>query len=789
MATNFSGKKIPDLLPAGALQDSDLLVVEQSAGTRKTTLGAIRIGDASYLVEGTLPDERLSELVQEALAKADTASQPGHTHSLLDIAQSGATQGQVIKWDGTKWAPGADAGLTAGVTSLNTRTGDVTINKTDVGLSNVENTALSTWAGSANITTVGAVTGTSFNSITGLSSSLPLVNGEGAAGTSTTAARADHVHPTDTSRASASQTMHIGTTQVAINRASGSLALTGITSIDGNAATATKLATARNINGVSFDGSADITISTADSTKLPLAGGTMTGAITFAAGQTWPTFNQSTTGNAATATKLATARNINGVSFDGSADITISTADATKLPLAGGTMTGAITFAAGQTWPTFNQNTTGNAATATKLETARTLTIGNTGKTFDGSAAVTWSLSDIGAQPAFTLTNNVTLDDGLVGSLALSLESNVLALSGTLTPTLKTINGQSILGTGDLTISTSGSLSVSSNVGLSLTDGNLSTVYNTTIGDAVQSIAVGGAAASPASVWKTKTIVQVLDDILFPDVLPTYTVPTITLTGAQSGTKEVGELISQPLTLAGIKNDAGAFTNLSISRGGVASGSVGSTTTPTITAATNVPDQFGYTNPNNPNANYSYQVTDTYTVLAGQATWVGSSNYNTGQAKKNNKGVTDTRTAQVRNTAAPQAAGSNFTATGVSVTGIYPYYWGVSSAQPTKASIATAIQTGVGATRELSSSAGTVAITYNANGQYVWFAHADIYTTKTKWYNTDLNNGNIGAGSFILAPENQNMTANNGRWTNVSYKVYISSGATTTNGSIQFRNS
>jgi hypothetical protein len=46
--------------------------------------------------------------------------------------------------------------------------------------------------------------------------------------------------------------------------------------------------------------------------------------------------------------------------------INSTTTDSTKLPLAGGTMTGAITFAAGQTWPTFNQNTSGNAATATK---------------------------------------------------------------------------------------------------------------------------------------------------------------------------------------------------------------------------------------------------------------------------------------------------------------------------------------------------------------------------------------------------------------------------------------
>jgi hypothetical protein len=44
-------------------------------------------------------------------------------------------------------------------------------------------------------------------------------------------------------------------------------------------------------------------------------------------------------GSAAT---LATARNINGVSFNGSADITV--ADATKLPLTGGTLTGKLTL-------------------------------------------------------------------------------------------------------------------------------------------------------------------------------------------------------------------------------------------------------------------------------------------------------------------------------------------------------------------------------------------------------------------------------------------------------------
>ncbi|HHL4514832.1 TPA: glycine-rich domain-containing protein [Escherichia coli] len=75
-------------------------------------------------------------------------------------------------------------------------------------------------------------------------------------------------------------------------------------SLNGNAATATKLQTVRTIGGVSFDGSANI----------DLPGVNKTG-------------NQSTTGNAATATKLQTARTINGVKFDGSANITLTAAN------------------------------------------------------------------------------------------------------------------------------------------------------------------------------------------------------------------------------------------------------------------------------------------------------------------------------------------------------------------------------------------------------------------------------------------------------------------------------
>ncbi|EEY9128235.1 hypothetical protein E9K02_003539 [Escherichia coli] len=92
--------------------------------------------------------------------------------------------------------------------------------------------------------------------------------------------------------------------------------------LTGNADTATKIKTARKIGGVAFDGSADI--------NLP--GVNATG-------------NQNTTGNAATATKLQAARTINGVSFDGSANITLTPSNIGALALTGGTLPGGLTAA------------------------------------------------------------------------------------------------------------------------------------------------------------------------------------------------------------------------------------------------------------------------------------------------------------------------------------------------------------------------------------------------------------------------------------------------------------
>ena len=91
-----------------------------------------------------------------------------------------------------------------------------------------------------------------------------------------------------------------------------------------------------------------------------------------------PTLNQSTTGNAATATALATARAINGVDFDGTAPITITAA--------GSTLSDTVTVAKGGTGTTTlasNSVLTGNGASAITAES---------NLTFDGSNLVVTGL-------------------------------------------------------------------------------------------------------------------------------------------------------------------------------------------------------------------------------------------------------------------------------------------------------------------------------------------------------------------------------------------------------------
>ncbi|EOK3667492.1 tail fiber protein [Escherichia coli] len=108
-------------------------------------------------------------------------------------------------------------------------------------------------------------------------------------------------------------------------------------------------------------------------------------------------------GNASTATKLQTARSIGGVVFDGSANINLPGVNTTG-----------------------NQNTTGNAATATKLQTARKIS----GVPFDGSTDITLTAAHVAAF-ARRATGSYADADGGVPWNAESGAYNVTRTGGT----------------------------------------------------------------------------------------------------------------------------------------------------------------------------------------------------------------------------------------------------------------------------------------------------------------------------------------------------------------------
>ena len=182
-----------------------------TAGTNPTTLAGYGITDASLNT---------------------------HTHildGLSDVTITTNTADEILKWTGTAWvnntlaeagiqAAGSyqplDADLTswAGVTrAAGFDTFVTTPSSANLATLVTDQTGTGTlvFATSPTLVTpnIGVATGTSFNSITGLSSTTPLINGTAAVGTSTTTARADHVHPTDTTRAQDSLVVHLAGTE------------------------------------------------------------------------------------------------------------------------------------------------------------------------------------------------------------------------------------------------------------------------------------------------------------------------------------------------------------------------------------------------------------------------------------------------------------------------------------------------------------------------------------------------------------------------------------------------
>ncbi len=206
-------------------------------------------------------------------------------------------------------------------------------------------------------------------------------------------------------------------------------------SVSGNATTATALQTARTINGVSFDGTANISISAAASAEA-LTGTTIASNVTGSSLTSVGTLanltvtnpitgsvsgsSGSATGNAATATALQTARAINGVNFDGTGPITITAAAGT---LTGATLASGVTASSLTSLGTLGSLTVTNPITGSVSGSAATLTtarlLNNT--SFNGSAAIT----------IYPPTNASTADQTINATTTTLLAGSTIAVPST----------------------------------------------------------------------------------------------------------------------------------------------------------------------------------------------------------------------------------------------------------------------------------------------------------------------------------------------------------------------
>jgi hypothetical protein len=254
----------------------------------------------------------------------------------------------------------------------------------------------------------------------------------------------------------------------------------------------------------------------------------------------------------------------------------LTTADITAVSLSSTTLT--LTRAAGNltaSVPTFNQNTTGSAAT---LTTARTLTIGSTGKTFNGSANVSWSLAEIGAEAAFT---TLSIAKGGTGLSALGTANQLLRVNAGataleyftpsfLTAAITSLNGltassQTFANDTNVTITSATSTHT---IGWS---GQLSVSRGGTGASTLTGVLIGNGTSAVTAVAGTAS--QLLrrnaGNTAYEFFTPTYLTAAITsLNGLTSATQTFANDTNVTVTSATSTHTIGWSGQLSVSRGG-----------------------------------------------------------------------------------------------------------------------------------------------------------------------------------------------------------------------------
>jgi hypothetical protein len=323
-------------------------------------------------------------------------------------------------------------------------------------------------------------------------------------------------------------------------------------------------------------------------------------------------------------------------------------------------------------------------------------------------------------------------------------------------------------------VGTVGITGVVANEGVYISNsGLLGTIYNTTIPDGTTNVSVGGATAgTAASIWKTKSVIEILDDILFPTINASSSSKSVSLgVSGGGGTLEVGTTTARALTAT--------FSPGTITNGDNTAG-------PALVGAAT---QYTFTGTN---ISSTSQVSNVLSlgspaIVFGSNNWAVTTNHGAGTGDYyDNKGNIGSNLNALRVLGTTSDSTSSPT-----IDGIYPYFWGVSDSQLTPAQIISVIEAGNG-NKVVSTATGTITITFNATtAKFLWFAHDATYTTKTIWFVSALNTGSIGGSTNLFgSAQTSNLNSPTSLWSSRSFKFYSTNYATTTSSdSMQLRNS